>query len=135
MMQNLFPTLNVATARLATFRRVVLLHQLPESEGGCAQLRQYVIKAAPTGVSRGVKKLVRATRLPSLGRYESISDFLTGAGGMSSDSGGETDEEDKADLPQVCVICDAPCGTLPWLAHACRRTSNHSLAHIPRPPS
>ena len=36
MLQNLFPSLNVATARLAAFRRVVLVHQLPESEGGGA---------------------------------------------------------------------------------------------------
>ena len=99
MLQNLFPTLNVATARLAAFRRVVLVHQLPESEGGGAQLRQYVIKAAPTGVSRGVKKLARASKVPSLGRYGDVADFLTG-GGFSSDSGGETDDEEKAELPQ-----------------------------------
>ena len=104
MLQNLFPTLNVATARLATFRRVVLVHQLPEEEGGHAELRQYVIKAAPTGVSRGVKKLVRATnKLPSLGRYGDVADYLTGGGGMSSDTGGETDDEDKAELPQDYV--------------------------------
>lgn len=104
MLQNLFPTLNVATAKLAQFRRVVLVHQLPESEGGHCELRQYVIKAAPTGVTRGVKKLVRATRkLPSLGRLGDVADFLTGngaTGGYSSDSGAETDDEDKADLPQ-----------------------------------
>ena len=103
MLQNLFPTLNVATARLAAFRRVVLVHQLPEAEGGGAQLRQYVIKAAPTGVSKGVKKLVRASKLPSLGRYADVADFLTGGGGMTSDSGGETDEEEKAELPQDYV--------------------------------
>jgi len=102
MLQNLFPTLNVATARLATFRRVVLVHQLPESEGGGAQLRQYLIKAAPTGVSKGVKKLMRANKLPSLGKYSDVADYLTRAG-YSSDSGGETDEEDKAELPQDFV--------------------------------
>ena len=108
MLQNLFPTLNVASAKLATFRRVVLVHQKPPAEGeeggGSAELRQYVIKAAPTGVSRGVKKLVRSTRkLPSLGRYNDMEEFLTGGGGMSSDSGGETDDEDKAELPQDYV--------------------------------
>jgi ribosome biogenesis protein SSF1/2 len=103
MLQNLFPTLNVATARLTTFRRVVLVHQLPEEEGGGAELRHYVIKAAPTGVSKGVKKLVRSSKLPSLGRYGDVADFLTGGGGMTSDSGGETDDEEKADLPQDYV--------------------------------
>jgi ribosome biogenesis protein SSF1/2 len=105
MLRNLFPTLNVATAKLATFRRVVLVHQLPEDEGGGAELRQYVIKAAPTGVSRGVKKLVRGAKLPSLGRYVDVSDFLLkgGAGGYSSESGAETDDEDKAELSQDYV--------------------------------
>ena len=102
MLQNLFPTLNVATARLATFRRVVLVHQKPADEGGGAELRHYVIKAAPTGVSKGVKKLVRATKLPSLGKYSDVSEFLTRAG-FSSDSGGETDDEEKAELPQDYV--------------------------------
>jgi len=102
MLQNLFPTLNVATARLAEFRRVVLVHQLPESEGGGCELRQYVIKAAPTGVSKGVKRLVRATKLPSLGRYADVSDYLMRQG-YSSESGAETDDEDKAELPQDYV--------------------------------
>lgn len=99
MVQNLFPTLNVATARLMSFRRVVLVHQLPESEGGGCELRQYVIEAAPTGISKGVKRLMRATNLPSLGRYADITDYLN-RGGYSSESGAETDEEEKADLPQ-----------------------------------
>ncbi len=102
MLQNLFPTLNVATARLASFRRVVLIHQLPEAEGGGCELRQYVIKAAPTGVSKGIKRLVRASRLPSLGRYADVAEYLTRQG-YSSESGAETDEEDKAELPQDYV--------------------------------
>merc|ERR1719469_707437 len=62
-----------------------------------------MIKATPTGVSRGVKKLVRNARLPSLGRYADVSDFLLGGknGGYSSDSAGETDDEEKAELPQA----------------------------------
>ena len=67
------------------------------------ELRQYVIKAAPTGVTRGVKKLVRASRLPSLGRYNDVADYLTGGGLSGTDSGGETDEEEKAELPQDYV--------------------------------
>ena len=99
MLQNLFPTLNVATARLASFRRVVLVHQLPAAEGGGCELRQYVIKAAPTGVSKGVKRLVRGDKLPSLGRYSDMAEYLTRKG-YSSESGAETDEEDKTELPQ-----------------------------------
>lgn len=107
MLQNLFPTLNVAKARLATFRRVVLVHQLPEAEGGGAELRHYVIRAAPTGVTKGIKKLVRANKLPSLGRYSDMADFLerqaSGGGLSGSESGAETDEEDQTELPQDYV--------------------------------
>mmetsp|Transcript_34876 Transcript_34876/g.91792 ORF Transcript_34876/g.91792 Transcript_34876/m.91792 type:complete len:442 (+) Transcript_34876:101-1426(+) len=99
MLQNLFPTFNVAEANLSACRRVVLAHKLPN---GVVELRQYVITAVPTGVSKGVKKLMRSTKLPSLGRYEDMADFLLG-GGYSSDSAGETDDEEKAELPQDYV--------------------------------
>jgi len=100
MLQNLFPTFNVAEANLSACRRVVLAHKLP---GGAVELRQYVITAVPTGVSKGVKKLMRSNKLPSLGRYEDMADFLLKGGGYSSDSGGETDEEEKTELPQDYV--------------------------------
>lgn len=58
ILQNLFPEFNVMEARLAACRRVVLVHKLP---GGCSELRQYVIQAVPTGVSK-----VPATALSSM---------------------------------------------------------------------
>ena len=58
-----------------------------------------MIKAPPTGVSKGVKRLVRGDKLPSLGRYSDMAEYLTRKG-YSSESGAETDEEDKTELPQ-----------------------------------
>ena len=103
MLQNLFPTINAATMQINACRRVLLIHKRPANEGGSIELRQYMIKATPTGVSRGVKKLVRNAQLPSLGRYADVSDYLLGGknGGYSSDSAGETDDEEKAELPQA----------------------------------
>ncbi|KAL1499080.1 hypothetical protein AB1Y20_013594 [Prymnesium parvum] len=99
MLQNLFPTFNVAEANISACRRVVLAHKV---EGGGVEMRQYVITALPTGVSKGVKKLIRGAKLPSLGRYEDMAEYLL-KGGYSSDSAGETDDEDKAELPQDYV--------------------------------
>ena len=78
-------------------------------------------------------QLVRASKLPSLGRYADMADFLTGGGGMSSDSGGETDDEEKAELPQdyvgrhvrTTLLCGGP--TLP---HPVRR--GIAPGHTPR---
>jgi len=99
ILQNLFPEFNVADAKLSACRRVVLVHKL---EDGSSELRHYVIQAVPTGVSKGVKKLMRGNKLPSLGKYNDMSDFLL-RGGYSSESGAETDEEEKAELPQDYV--------------------------------
>jgi len=103
MLRNLFPPINVQTLQISACRRIVMLHQRPGEEGGGVELRQYVIKAAPTNVSRGIKKLTRGNRVPSLGRYGSMADYLAGRGGYSSESGGETDDDEKVDLPQDYV--------------------------------
>ena len=106
MMQNLFPTINAAKVQASACRRVVLLHKRPTAEGGGVELRQYMIRSTPTSVSRGVKKLVRQAKLPSLGRYADVAEFLLSGkhGGYSSDSAGETDEEEKAELPQATHV-------------------------------
>ena len=59
-LQNMFPTINVAEVKLSDCRRVVLFHY--ETSTGCVEMRHYAIRAAPTGVSRAVKK-VRAMHL------------------------------------------------------------------------
>ena len=128
MLQNLFPTINAATMQINACRRVLLIHKRPPNEGGSIELRQYMIKATPTGVSRGVKKLVRNAQLPSLGRYADVSDYLLGGknGGYSSDSAGETDDEEKAELPQATHAAKA--------GQKARRTTTTTTSSPPRSP-
>jgi len=80
MLQNLFPTINVQTVQISACRRIVLFHHLAEADGGGVELRHYVIKAAATNVSRGIKKLMRDSKLPSLGRYADMAEY--GGGGI-----------------------------------------------------
>lgn len=74
MLQNLFPTFNVATAKLTACRRVLLAHKLPEEEGGTIELRQFVIQAAATvraehrGPRASRRALARASALEEAGR-------------------------------------------------------------------
>lgn len=60
MLRNLFPPINVQTLQISACRRIVMLHQRPAEEGGGVELRQYVIKAAPTNVSRGAPRSSRS---------------------------------------------------------------------------
>ena len=103
LLRNAFPTIDPAELKIATCRRVALFHQQPEDDGGALEMRHYAIKAAPTGVSRGVKKLLRGAKLPSLGRYADVAEYMQRGGGYSSDSGAETDDEERVQLPQDFV--------------------------------
>ncbi|KDO27741.1 hypothetical protein SPRG_07356 [Saprolegnia parasitica CBS 223.65] len=88
--QNMFPAIDVQTIALADCRRVVLFHY--DKETGHVEFRQYVIRAAPLGLSKSVKTLVKS-KVPNLGNVEDISDFVFGNAqtGMTSDS--EVDDE------------------------------------------
>jgi ribosome biogenesis protein SSF1/2 len=66
--QNMFPTVNVDTIKLAECRRVVLFHVNKQDE--TVELRHYAIKATPVGISKSVKKLVQSSQLPDLGRLD-----------------------------------------------------------------
>lgn len=103
-LQNMFPAIDVSSVRLAECRRVVLFHLNRETEE--VEMRHYVVKARPTGLSRAVKKVIQA-KLPDLHRLGDISDFVdgnaAGAGyGGASDSEME-DEDSKVTLPDRYV--------------------------------
>lgn len=55
-------------------RRCVLLNYNPTTK--LIDLRHYVIKVVPVGVSKGIKKVVQG-KVPNLSRCNDISDFLT----------------------------------------------------------
>jgi len=60
--------------KLSNIRRCVLLNYNVTSK--LIDFRHYAIKAVPVGLSKGVKKLVQS-KVPNLGRFEDISDFIT----------------------------------------------------------
>ncbi|KAK3247550.1 hypothetical protein CYMTET_42955 [Cymbomonas tetramitiformis] len=95
VLQNLFPSINVRTVKLATCRRVVLFDYNKDTE--TISFRHFQITAAPTGVSRRVRKLVIKRDAPNLEGLQDISDYL-GAG--MSDSEGEDETKAKVMLSQ-----------------------------------
>ena len=97
MFQNMFPSINVAKVKLGTIKRCVLLNR--DEETGNIEFRHYTIKLAPLGLSKGIKKIATG-KIPNLGRYEDMSEFLNSRGGQTSESEGEEDETSKVTLPQ-----------------------------------
>ncbi|GAB1869587.1 Protein Peter pan [Camponotus japonicus] len=93
--QNMFPTINLTTINLSTIRRCVCLNYNTTSK--TIDFRHYAIKIVPTGLSRGVKKLVQA-KVPNLSKCQDISDFLTKP--TMSESEAEDDETSHVTLPQ-----------------------------------
>ncbi|KAG7394739.1 hypothetical protein PHYBOEH_004713 [Phytophthora boehmeriae] len=89
--QNMFPAIDVQTVALSECRRVVLFNY--EKETDTVEFRQYVIRAAPLGLSRSVKTIVKA-KVPNLNKLEDISEYVLGNGaGIGSASDSEVDDE------------------------------------------
>lgn len=103
--QNMFPPIDVGTVVLSDIRRVVLFNFMGgDSEE--VEVRHYALRANPTGVNRGIKKVVQA-KIPNLSKIDDIADFVmgyggAGAGGELSESEGE-DETSHVVLPQKYV--------------------------------
>ncbi|SPQ98218.1 unnamed protein product (mitochondrion) [Plasmodiophora brassicae] len=94
MFQNMFPTVNVATIKLSDCRRVVLFSL--DAEKDVIHFRHYLVNASPSGLTRTVKKVIRA-RIPDLHNFNDISDYVLN--GNASES--EVDAEDsRVILPQ-----------------------------------
>ena len=64
----------VLQVKLRNIRRCVLLNYDVSTK--MIDFRHYAIKAVPVGLSKGVKKLVQS-KVPNLGRFEDVSDFIT----------------------------------------------------------
>ncbi|XP_074647043.1 suppressor of SWI4 1 homolog [Tubulanus polymorphus] len=73
MFQNMFPSININKVKLADIKRTLLLQYDPETKN--IDLRHYNVRAVPVGMSRGVKKLIKS-KLPDLGAYEDVSEFI-----------------------------------------------------------
>ena len=93
-LQNMFPAIDVGGVELRKCQRVVLFHL--DGESDCVEMRHYSIRAVPTGVHRGLRRVVQA-KVPDLRRLEDVADLLLGDGGAESEA---EDEEASVVLPQ-----------------------------------
>jgi ribosome biogenesis protein SSF1/2 len=96
MFQNLFPSINVATARLSACQRVLLLDY--DAATGRIAVRHFSVAVQPTGVSRNLKALLARRGLPDMGRMADVAEFLTRSG-YGSESEGEDAEASKVEVP------------------------------------
>lgn len=88
MFQNLYPTLDVNTVKLADCRRVVLVNYNAESQS--IEWRHYSITMREKGLSKGVRRLLEpGADMPDLSKLNDISELLAGEGGEGSDSEAE----------------------------------------------
>ena len=100
--QGMFPSINARTVRLSDCRRVVLVQHEPgegeDGEGGRMMFRHYSISAAPSGVSKSVKAILKRD-LPDIGHLQDVSEFVAQAG-YGSESEGEEGQERQVKLAQ-----------------------------------
>lgn len=73
MLQSMFPTVNTTKVRLSDIRRVVLCHYNREED--MVEFRHYAITVKMVGVSKTVKRILRAD-LPDLSQYDDISEYI-----------------------------------------------------------
>lgn len=116
--QSLFPTISAQSAPLSSIRRVLLLNrEFPKSQvspGSVSDasytfsLRHYAIIVKPTGLSRGIRKIVTAEKLskdrnkkqnlPNLGKLEDVADYLYNSPAEGNTSGSESEIETEAEV-------------------------------------
>lgn len=101
MWRNLFPSIDVNKVNLNTIRRCVLLNYNQDTK--LIDMRHYAIKVKPVGLSRPVKKLLSAKKIPDLGQYNDVNEVLAKEMAAFTESEGEADELDETrqvTLPQ-----------------------------------
>jgi len=99
MFQNLFPPINVETINLRDCRRIVLFNY--DADSKIVTFRQYTINAAPTGISKATRRVIRA-KIPNLNKMQDISEYVFKSDNLS-DSEAEDLPESKVLLPQNYV--------------------------------
>ncbi|KAJ2504346.1 rRNA-binding ribosome biosynthesis protein [Coemansia sp. RSA 2049] len=74
MLQNMFPAINPSTMHLSEARRVVLFNYNDETD--MVDFRHYTIVVKPVGITKGVKRVILSTNVPSLAGYSDISEYV-----------------------------------------------------------
>lgn len=104
MFRHSFPPIDVATTRLSSLRRVLLVHR--EDTTGYIYIRHYALKAQQAGLSRPIRKMVNKNRIPNLSSLADVSQMLdesnpsATAGVFSSDSEAEENPDAVVTLAQ-----------------------------------
>lgn len=116
--QSLFPTISAQSAPLSSIRRVLLLNrEISKSQVSSGNesnaaytfsLRHYAIIVKPTGLSRGIRKIVTAEKLskdrnkrpnlPNLGKLDDVADYLYNSTVEGNISGSESEVETEAEV-------------------------------------
>lgn len=74
-LQNMFPSINVATIKLSDCRRVVMFNL--DKATGSVEMRHYAVRATPTGITKAIKKVC-------LVRYRSLIDTACAKVGITT---------------------------------------------------
>lgn len=100
-LQNMFPSLAVATVKLADCQRCVLFSY--DEETGLIHMRHYAIQTKASAASRSIRKVVK-DRIPSLHHLDDISEFILGKG-AAADGGATSESEAEVRLPPSAPPC------------------------------
>lgn len=95
MLQGLFPPLNIQQMKLKECKRIILFSYDEETES--IEFRHYYVKVVPVGFNKNLKKVARK-KIPNMGKYADISDFVLG-NHDGSDSEVDDIPESKVSLP------------------------------------
>lgn len=93
MLRGFFPAIDVPSFQQSDCRRAALFHY--ERESDTVTFRHFVVGRRQVGLERGVARLMKINRLPSMGRKSDISDYVLGGGGGAS----ESEIEEGAEIP------------------------------------
>ncbi|XP_064610721.1 suppressor of SWI4 1 homolog isoform X2 [Liolophura sinensis] len=96
MFQNMFPSISVNQVKLDHIKRCILLNY--EAEDKTVTMRHYMISIKPVGLSRPVKKLIKA-KLPDLGKFADVDEYLM-QGNVSESEGEQDGPDNEVTLPQ-----------------------------------
>lgn len=88
MLQNMFPSINTSKVKLSEVRRVVLFNY--DSQEDVIEMRHYFINVKITGLSKSVKRIIRA-EIPDLGNFADAAEYVLKAEANLSESEVEPD--------------------------------------------
>ncbi|CAG9333322.1 unnamed protein product [Blepharisma stoltei] len=91
LFKSIFPTLDVSEIKLKKCKRVVLI----DNQDDTLQMRHYLIKTRPTGISQSLKKIAK-NQIPNLNQFNSVSEWLENSGNASESEGEEATVSDQS---------------------------------------